>query len=64
MLIISAIFLKMAKRTRYKRFVRHLYSGEESLSNLSTLWYAHSHTPRDFVLTSASDYCVVQIWIR
>jgi hypothetical protein len=37
-LIISAIFLKMAKRTRYAKSVRQLYSGDESLSNLSTLW--------------------------
>jgi hypothetical protein len=34
MLIISAIFLKMAKRTRYKKSVRQLYNADESLSNL------------------------------
>jgi hypothetical protein len=37
-LIISAMVLKiMAKRTRYKKSVRQLYSGDESLSNLDTL---------------------------
>jgi hypothetical protein len=37
MLIISAMVLKMAKRTRYKKSVRQLYSGDESLSNLDTV---------------------------
>jgi hypothetical protein len=30
MLIISAIFLKMVKRTRYKKSVHQLYSGDET----------------------------------
>jgi hypothetical protein len=29
----------MAKRTRYKKSVRQLYSGDELLSNLDTLWH-------------------------
>jgi hypothetical protein len=37
MLIISAMVLKMAKRTQYKKSVRQFYSGDESLSNLENL---------------------------
>jgi hypothetical protein len=46
MLIIISKFLKMAKKTRYKKSVRQLYSGDESLSNLGTLW-----------VHSGSSYC-------
>jgi hypothetical protein len=38
MLIISAIFSKWRRKHDIKKSVRQLYSGDESLSNLSTLW--------------------------
>jgi hypothetical protein len=37
MLIVGAIFLKMARKTRYKKSVYHTLSGNGSLSNLDTL---------------------------
>jgi hypothetical protein len=40
MFITGAIFLKMAKKTRYKKIYASAFKGDESLSKLGTLWFS------------------------